>query len=75
MKLYFENSYSERRLIGEPATANESWKMIHKFCEKCNYKIPYVRSWTTPDGETWYDVGSHTHFFVEVEDDGNTSAN
>lgn len=70
MKLYFENSYGERRLIGEPQTGEESWKMIYNFCTERNFKIPYVRSWTTPEGEKWYDVSSHTEFFIEVNDNG-----
>lgn len=70
MKLYFENSYGKRRLIGEPKNDEESWKMIHNFCADRNFKIPYVRSWTTPEGEKWYDVSSHTEFFIEVSDNG-----
>lgn len=73
MKLYFENSYKERRLIGEPDTSSESLQMIYKFCEERNFKIFYVRTWTTPDGEKWYDVGSWSEFFIEIggETDGN----
>jgi hypothetical protein len=70
MKLYFENSRGERRLIGEPATHEESSRIYQKFCEDRNFKIYYVRSWKTPEGETYYDVGSHTEYFVEVDDDG-----
>ena len=75
MKMYFENSRGQRRLIGEPKTSEESWNLIHKFCEERNFKIPYVRTWGTSSGENgkWYDVGSHTEFFIEIEDnaDGN----
>ena len=67
MKLYFENSRGERRLIGEPQTEKESAMIYHKFCEDRNFKIYYVRSWVTPNGEKYYDVGSHTEFFVEVQ--------
>ncbi len=67
MKLYFENSYGERRLIGEPNSSDESWKIIHNFCAERNFIIPYVRSWITPDGEKWYDVSSHSEFFIEKE--------
>jgi hypothetical protein len=68
MKLYFENSRGERRLIGEPKTHEESSRIYQKFCDDHNFKIYYVRSWTTPEGEKYYDVGSHTEFFIEVED-------
>ena len=65
-KLYFEDRYEKRRLIGQPKDDNESWHMIRNFCEERNFKIPYVRTWTTQDGEKWYDVSSHSEFFVEV---------
>lgn len=69
MKLYFENSRGERRLIGEPKTEEESRKIYHKFCADRNFKIYYVRSWTTSNGEKYYDVGSHTEYFVEILED------
>ena len=71
MKLYFQNSHGERRLIGEPKTEKESVQIYHKFCADRNFKIYYVRSWVTKDGEKYYDVGSHTEYFIEVNDDEN----
>ena len=65
-KLYFENSYGKRLLIGEPTTDQECWQMIRGFCADHNFKIPYVRTWTTEAGEKYYDVSSHTEFFIEV---------
>lgn len=70
MKLYFENSYGKRRLIGTPSDSDASWKLIKDFCDERDYKIPYIRYWTTSDGERYYDVGSHTEFFIEVNEDG-----
>jgi hypothetical protein len=67
MYLVFENSYGERILIGEPKDPTEYWKIISEFCAIRNFNIPYVRTWTTPKGEKYYDVSSHTEFFVEVE--------
>lgn len=67
MKLYFENCNKQRRLIGNPKTEDESWKIIHDFCAERNFKIPYVRIWITPEGEKYYDCGSHSEFFIEVE--------
>lgn len=64
MKLYFENSYGQRRVIAEPQTDDEAWKEIHKFCEERNFVIHYVREWRDPAGLKWYDVGSHTEFFI-----------
>ena len=65
-KLYFEDRYEKRRLIGEPVTDEECWYMINNFCKGHNFKIPYVRTWVTENGEKWYDVSSHSEFFVEV---------
>lgn len=67
MKLYFENSRGERRLIGEPQTNKESWNIIKDFCAERNFKIPYVRNWTTPEGERYYDCGSWSEYFVEID--------
>lgn len=63
MKLYFENSYGQRRVIAEPQTEAEAMKEIYKFCGDRNFKIYYVRSWKESDGLQAYDVGSHTEFF------------
>ena len=64
MKLYFENSRGERRIIAEPKTEEDAIKEINKFCEDRNFKIYYVRKWQDDDGLNWYDVGSHTEFFI-----------
>jgi len=64
MKLYFENSYGDRRIIAEPETEDEAWKEIHKFCHDRCFAIQYVREWRDTDGLKWYDVGSHTEFFI-----------
>ena len=63
MKLYFENSYGERRIIAEPETEQDAYKEMNKFCEDRNFKVYYVRSWTTKDGLKKFDVGSHSEFF------------
>lgn len=63
MKLYFENSYGQRRIIAEPHTQEEAMKEIYKFCEDRNFKIYYVRTWTEPDGLKAYDCGSWSEFF------------
>ena len=67
MKLYFEDSYRQRRLIGEPKTSEESLDIIFNFLKERNFKSYYVRQWMTPEGEKMYDVGSHSEFSVEVE--------
>lgn len=69
MKLYFENSIGERRIIAEPKSEEEAYKEIHKFCEDRNFKIYYVRTWIIPEERAKvYDVGSHTEFFYLYDD-------
>ena len=68
MKLYFEDSNGQRRIIGTPNNEDESWQLIKSFCDERHFNIPYTRMWITSDGEKYYDVGSHTEFFVEVEE-------
>lgn len=63
MKLYFENSHGERRIIAEPETEEEAYKEMRKFCEDRNFKIYYIRSWMTSDGLKKFDVGSWSEFF------------
>ena len=64
MKLYFENSYGQIRVIAEPQTEEEAWRDIHKFCEDRNFKVCYVREWVESNGLRYYDVGSHTEYFI-----------
>ena len=64
MKLYFENSYGQRRIIAEPQTEEEAYKEMYKFCEDRKFKIYYVREWRDPDGIKYYDVGSWSERFL-----------
>lgn len=64
MKLYFENSNGERRVVAEPQTEQEAMKEIYKFCDDRNFKIYYVRSWRNEDGLRVYDIGSWSEFFL-----------
>ena len=61
--IYFEDTYGERRLIGKEETDEQVWKVIDNFLKDHKYKTPYVRTWEE-NGEMWYDVGSHTEFFI-----------
>lgn len=63
MKLYFENSYGERRIIAEPETEQDAYKEIKKFCDDRDFKIYYIRSWRNKEGLKVFDVGSHSEFF------------
>ena len=66
MTLYFKNSRGVRREIGRPANENEVYTLIRKFLEEHNFKSYYTRTWLNPDNynEKYYDVGSHTEFFI-----------
>ena len=67
LTLYFENSWGQRRPLATNLTEKQVMELIYEFCEARNFKIYYVRHWTQ-NGETWYDVGSHTEFFIAVEE-------
>ena len=70
MKLYFENSYGESRVIAECQTEEDVSREIKKFIDNANkgkpkdkkFKSYYTRTWDD-DGKRWYDVGSHTEYF------------
>lgn len=64
MNLYFRDSYGAKRLIAPNLQLEkEIWIHIQKFLDDHNYKSYYTRMWYN-DGYTWYDVGSHTEFFL-----------
>ena len=63
MKLYFQNSRGDERLIAEPSNREEVVKEINKFLNDHNYKSYYTRVWED-DGRLVFDVGSHTEFFI-----------
>lgn len=69
MKLYFENSRKERRLIAEPNIEDDVTKIINDFCEERNFKVYYIRTWVNGEGLRVYDCGSHFEFFyLDMED-------
>lgn len=64
MNLYFKDSHGDKRLIAPNLQLEkEIWAHIQKFLDDHNYKSYYTRMWYN-DGYTWYDVGSHTEFFL-----------
>lgn len=63
MKLLFQNSMGEERVIAEVDSCDEAVIEINKFCDERNFNIPYMRTWG--EGERMcIDVGSHTEFFI-----------
>lgn len=64
MNLYFRDRYSNKRLIASDLQFDEEiWEHIQKFLDEHNFKSYYVRTWYNNEF-TWYDVGSHSEFFL-----------
>lgn len=65
MRLYFENSKKEREHLSQVFDIQETNKIIKDFLNEHNYISYYTRIWYDPDKEElWFDVGSHSEFFV-----------
>ena len=70
MTLYFEDSNGERRVIATNITEEQVGIEIMKFIKKQNegrakpFKSYYMNVWTNEQGETVYDVGSWSEFFI-----------
>ena len=70
MTLYFLDSRGNQRLVKENVEAETAIKEISHYINNLNptYKIHYYRTWYSEDrGGTMYDVGSHTEFFLLVD--------
>lgn len=64
MNLYFRDSQGDKRLIASNVkTVKDISKYIQAFLDEHNFKSYYTRIWYS-NGYTWYDVGSHTEFFL-----------
>lgn len=70
MKLYFENPYGERKLIGTYSKDSEIPDAINKYVKKINpnFKIYYYRFYENDNKEIVYDVGSWSEFFILVKE-------
>ena len=67
LNVMFENSKSQKRIIGTAETNDEAFKVINDFLTDHNYKSYYQRIWKKDDKTTVIDVGSHTEFFYIQE--------
>ena len=78
MKLYFQNSKGEERLLSKVDSYNNTSKKINEFLDEHNYKSYYCRVFQEIDTPLKqvdntkvryvFDVGSHTEFFIlEIE--------
>ena len=68
-KLLFYNSYGNAREIAtfedgmtDKEVRKAAFDEITKFCNERNFTIYYTRMWNA-QGDTIFDVGSHTEFF------------
>lgn len=66
--LCFQNSNGDKRKIGNPNSIDEVSDIISDFLKNHNYKSYYTRTWKNENGEICYDVGSHSEFFILVDD-------
>lgn len=62
MKLYFVKG-DKKRLLLKNCTEEEAFEEMKRFMKERHFKWYYMRSHTTDDGVTIYDVGSYTEFF------------
>lgn len=63
MKLIFENSRKERRVIAEPTNKQETIKAINNFLNEHNYKSYYMNICECYENTLRIDVGSWFEFF------------
>lgn len=64
MKLYFEYSNGERKLLGKPNTIKDMSREIFEFLKEHGYRSYYKRYSVHDFDELYIDFGSHTCFFV-----------
>lgn len=73
MRLYFENSYGKRRYISQVFHIKEIHAIIADILEDYGYKSYYTRLWYDKEKkELWFDVGSHSEFFVVTDVEENS---
>ena len=71
MTLYFIRSNGEKRLVHKNVELETAGKFIQQYVNNINpaYKIYYIREWYDEEaGGMMYDVGSHTEFFLLVNE-------
>lgn len=63
MKLYFQNSLGEKRLIGEPVDKKELVSEIHSFLNERSFTSFYMNVCEYESEKLRIDVGSWSEFF------------
>lgn len=61
---YFRDRYGFWRLLKENVNYYEAWNAMKDFLDKTSFRWYYTRVYTLDDGNTHFDVGSHTEFFI-----------
>lgn len=64
MRLLFQNSHGEERVIAEPTNKREVIEEINKFLDKHNYKSYYMNVCEYEENKLRIDVGSWSEFFL-----------
>ena len=68
-KVYFTNpSRRTSREIGRNRSLKKAERVIYRFLENKNYKVPYLRFWYDECQRYVYDVGSWSEFFYIKEE-------
>lgn len=66
--VYFQRSTGELVLLADGIEEKDVGLVIRDFLQKHNYKSYYTRIWER-NGIKWYDVGSHTEFFMWAKEE------
>lgn len=70
MRLYFVRANGERKHLSQVFDNRETNLIIKNFLDEHNFKSYYTRIWyEEKEHELWFDVGSHTEFFVVTQVD------
>ena len=62
--MYFKRKNGTYILLLKDCTEKDGWKAAHEFMTEHNFQAPYIRTWYDPSENKWFDVGSHSEFFV-----------
>jgi len=62
--LYFASNTGVLIDIKIDIIEEDVFEYIQEFCRERNFTIRYVRSWIDDNHVNWFDVGSHTEFFM-----------
>ena len=67
MKVIFQNSQGNERVIAKVNTKKQAFDEIHKFLDGLNFTSYYIREYVE-NGRTKLDVGSYVQFFYLEEE-------